>query len=72
MARRIFDQAELKSAKAQRFADAFDGCDEWVELPRRTRRSDSDFRDFDHLEEVGLFDQYLDAGTDYGRRGQAA
>lgn len=35
----IFDQASLRSAKAQRFADAFAGCGDWIEPPPRRRRS---------------------------------
>lgn len=72
MAKRIFDQAELKSAKAQRFADAFAGCDEWIELPPRRRGLDSDREDFDFQGEVGFFDQYLGTDTEYGRDRRAA
>jgi hypothetical protein len=32
MAKEVFDQARPKSTKAQLFADAFAGCDEWVVL----------------------------------------
>jgi hypothetical protein len=40
MSGEIFDQASLRSAKAQRFADAFAGCGEWIEPePRRRRRA---------------------------------
>lgn len=41
MAREVFDQARPRSTKAQRFADAFKGCDEWT-IPPRKRRSVSD------------------------------
>lgn len=40
MARELFDQARPRSTKAQQFADAFAGCDEWV-IPPRKRRSTS-------------------------------
>jgi hypothetical protein len=69
MARRIFDQAEqLKSAKAQRFADAFAGCDEWIEMPTRDRAADSDYRELGRPADSGPFDQQLDAGPDRHRR----
>jgi len=42
----IFDQASLRSAKAQRFADAFAGCGDWIEPPPRRRRS-REFGPFD-------------------------
>lgn len=42
MSGEIFDQASLRSAKAQRFADAFAGCGEWIEPEPRRRRSYSD------------------------------
>ena len=38
MAKEVFDQARPKSAKAQLFAEAFRGIDEWV-VPPRTPRS---------------------------------
>lgn len=41
MSGEIFDQASLRSAKAQRFADAFAGCGEWIEPEPRRRRSES-------------------------------
>ena len=41
MSREIFDQASLRSAKAQRFADAFAGCGEWIEPAPRRRRTRS-------------------------------
>lgn len=37
MAREVFDQARPRSTKAQRFADAFKGCDEWTIPPRKPR-----------------------------------
>lgn len=37
MAREVFDQARPRSTKAQRFADAFKGCDEWTIPPRKSR-----------------------------------
>lgn len=37
MAREVFDQARPRSSKAQRFADAFKGCDEWTIPPRKPR-----------------------------------
>lgn len=37
MAREVFDQARPRSTKAQRFADAFKGCDEWTVPPRKPR-----------------------------------
>ena len=40
MARELFDQARPRSMKAQKFAEAFAGCDEWV-IPPRKRRSNS-------------------------------
>ena len=39
MAKEVFDQARPKSTKAQLFADAFAGCDEWVVPPRKPRQS---------------------------------
>ncbi|MBK5110088.1 MAG: hypothetical protein JJE10_01830 [Thermoleophilia bacterium] len=39
MAKEVFDQARPRSLKAQRFAEAFIGCDEWVVPPRKRRRS---------------------------------
>ncbi len=38
MAKEVFDQAQPRSVKAQRFADAFVGCDEWVIPPKKRRR----------------------------------
>ena len=35
MSSEIFDQDNLKSPKARRFAEAFEGCGEWVSLPSR-------------------------------------
>ena len=44
MAREVFDQARPCSTKAQRFADAFKGCEEWTVPPRKPRSmSDSVF-----------------------------
>ncbi|MGK2956327.1 MAG: hypothetical protein ACSLFI_11745 [Solirubrobacterales bacterium] len=37
MAKEVFDQARPKSVKAQLFAEAFRGCDEWVVPPRKPR-----------------------------------
>lgn len=37
MAKEVFDQARPKSVKAQLFADAFRGIDEWVVPPRKPR-----------------------------------
>ena len=37
MAKEVFDQASPRSMKAQRFAEAFHGCDEWVIPPRKRR-----------------------------------
>ena len=42
MAKEVFDQAQPRSLKAQRFADAFDGCDEWVVPPKKRRRHTPD------------------------------
>jgi hypothetical protein len=39
MAKELFDQARPRSMKAQRFAEAFVGCDEWVIPPRKRRRA---------------------------------
>ena len=48
MSSEIFDQANLKHPKAQRFAQAFEGCGEWVSLPsRRGESSVFDFRRHD-------------------------
>jgi len=41
MAREGFDQARPRSTKAQRFADAFKGCDEWTIPPRKPRSMSS-------------------------------
>jgi len=41
MAREVFDQARPRSTKAQRFADAFKGCDEWTIPPRKSRSMSS-------------------------------
>jgi hypothetical protein len=38
MAKQVFDQAQPRSTKAQRFADAFVGCDQWTVPPRKRRR----------------------------------
>lgn len=46
MARQVFDQAQYSSSKAQRFAAAFEGCDEWTIPPRKRR----------HTEEESVFD----------------
>ena len=48
MAREVFDQARPRSTKAQRFADAFKGCDEWTIPPRKPRSMSS--TDFDAQE----------------------
>ena len=56
MASEIFDQASLKDPKARRFAEAFEGCGEWVTLP--SRRSESPVFDF----------QRQDSGLDMSRR----
>ena len=37
MAKEVFDQARPKGAKAQLFAEAFRGIDEWVVPPRKPR-----------------------------------
>ena len=37
MAKEVFDQARPKSVKAQLFAEAFRGIDEWVVPPRKSR-----------------------------------
>jgi hypothetical protein len=42
MAKEVFDQAQPRSVKAQRFADAFTGCDEWVVPPKKRRRQAAD------------------------------
>jgi len=42
MAKEVFDQAQPRSSKAQRFADAFVGCDEWTIPPRKRRRPEED------------------------------
>jgi hypothetical protein len=39
MAKEVFDQARPRSTKAQRFADAFIGCDEWTIPPRKRRQT---------------------------------
>lgn len=41
MAREVFDQARPRSTKAQRFADAFKGCEEWTIPPRKSRSMSS-------------------------------
>ena len=41
MAREVFDQARPRSTKAQRFADAFKGCEEWTIPPRKPRSMSS-------------------------------
>jgi len=45
MAKEVFDQARPKSAKAQLFAEAFRGCDEWVVPPRKPRSTTRDLFD---------------------------
>ena len=45
MAKEVFDQARPKSAKAQLFAEAFRGCDEWVVPPRKPRPTTQDLFD---------------------------
>jgi hypothetical protein len=37
MAKEVFDQARPRSIKAQLFAEAFAGCDEWIVPPRKRR-----------------------------------
>ena len=44
MSSEIFDQATLKDPKAQRFAEAFEGCGEWITLA--DRGGDSSVFDF--------------------------
>jgi hypothetical protein len=44
MSSEIFDQASLKHPKARRFAEAFEGCGEWITLP--SRRGESSVFDF--------------------------
>jgi hypothetical protein len=45
MSKEIFDQANLKDPKAQRFADAFEGCGEWITPPSSSQESSLfDFR----------------------------
>jgi hypothetical protein len=70
MAKRIFDQAELKSAKAQRFADAFIGCDEWIDSPRDARRSEPGPDPTEETIDYGLFDQHFE--SDAGRSDRRA
>lgn len=41
MSKEVFDQAQPRSSKAQRFADAFAGCDEWTVPPRRRRKQEA-------------------------------
>ena len=61
MAKEVFDQAQPRSSKAQRFADAFVGCDEWTIPPRKRRRPGTEM----------VFDvqaiRIRDARTDYRR-----
>ncbi len=45
MAKEVFDQARPKSAKAQLFAEAFRGCDEWVVPPRKPRPTNQNLFD---------------------------
>ena len=63
MSREIFDQASLRSAKAQRFADAFAGCGEWIEPEPRRRRATS--TPFD-----GASVEAFPAGPHYARTGR--
>jgi hypothetical protein len=42
MAKEVFDQAQPRSSKAQRFADAFVGCDEWTVPPRKRREREEE------------------------------
>ena len=42
MAKEVFDQAQPRSMKAQRFAEAFIGCEEWVVPPKKRRRQTPD------------------------------
>lgn len=37
MPREVFDQDRPRSAKAQQFAEAFAGCEEWTPAPPRRR-----------------------------------
>jgi hypothetical protein len=61
MARQVFDQAQHSNSKAQRFAAAFEGCDEWTIPPRKRR----------HIEEETVFDvkaiRFRDDHTDLRR-----
>ena len=50
MSSEIFDQASLKHPKARRFAEAFEGCGEWITLP--SRRGESSVFDFRHNTKV--------------------
>lgn len=49
MAKELFDQARPRSRKAQRFAEAFVGCDEWVIPPRKRRSSSTELFDAESL-----------------------
>ena len=42
MAKEVFDQDQPRSMKAQRFAEAFIGCEEWVVPPKKRRRQAPD------------------------------
>lgn len=58
MAKEVFDQARPKSTKAQLFADAFRGCDEWVVPPRKARPTTQEL--FDAHAPVGFPSVELD------------
>jgi hypothetical protein len=61
MAKEVFDQAQPRSTKAQRFADAFVGCDEWTIPPRKRRRNNEEA--FFDIQAV----RFRDAQTDLRR-----
>lgn len=64
MSSEIFDQASLKDPKAQRFAEAFEGCGEWITLPSRSQESSLfDFRRHEPALDLPR------TGTDVGRSG---
>lgn len=58
MAKEVFDQARPKSVKAQLFAEAFRGIDEWVVPPRKARATSRTL--FDANAPVRLQDVELD------------
>ena len=69
MSSEIFDQASLKDPKAQRFAEAFEGCGEWITLT--DRRGDSSVFDF-RRHEPGLDLPRSQSGGTRGRFDRAA